>query len=489
MDMVMTMERSPKKYKHLLCSLSLITTGSFAADVTFSPVVGGGLTFTDNVDLVESGSGSSLISSIDVGVAASVIGNDGQLNLAYTMSQLFYSHDSSENAAYQQLNFLTRKGLYNTGFSVDVSASIENIAEAIDENASVDVFTGNTIESKNAQVGVSYHSNPLSKVDLRARTYAQITNNEDDIGNYDGYGAEITYANGRSVKDFFWLIEASYDYKNGKNGDEDTSFTLLREEFGLQTIHGWSPLIRLNYENYEGRAKSDSADSFSWGPGLRYYWTKQSYIEVSYNFSDDDNNSDFWAGAINVEPNTRTKLFFSYDKRFFGDAYQFELSHRSRKLTNSISYFEEAVSFDRDFFTSGSNISEVSLSRRLEWSSVVKARRTSYELSIFHDEQQVLNANADVQDEEGNGIGLDISHRLSRRLSMRLGAEYKYYDFERLSEADQRDHYQDYSLGASYQLNDDISTSFNLSHMNKSSSKLNESYDENRVFINVRMQL
>ncbi|WP_158262658.1 TIGR03016 family PEP-CTERM system-associated outer membrane protein [Photobacterium sanctipauli] len=485
----MAMARKPTKYKYLLGSLSLITTGCIAADVTFTPYVGGGFTFTDNVDLVETGRESSLISSLDFGINSVVVGNQGLLRLDYQVSQLFYSHDSNDNEAYQDLDFYTEKGLSDSGFSVDATASIENVAEAIDENATADVFTGNTIENKNAQVGINYRSNPLSKVDLRARTYAQVTNNEDDIGNYDGYGAEVTYANGRTIKDYFWLIEASYDYKNGKNGDSDTQFTRFKEEFGIQTISGWSPLLRLNYEDYEGQTNSDSADSFSWGPGVRYYWTRRSYGELSYNFSEDDNNSDFWAGAINVEPTERSRLFFSYDKRFFGDAYEFLLSHRSRKLTNTISYTEEAVSFDREFFTSGSDVSEVSLQRRLEWSSLLTLRRTNYELSIFHDQREALNPDTDVQDEEGNGIRGDIKHRLSRRLTMGLSAEYRYYDFERLSEGDQRDHYREYDFITEYQVNRDISTSLSLSHTNKSSSKSNDSYDESRVSINVRMQL
>lgn len=492
MGMDMDMAIIPTRVNHrwpLFFILLLVTTRSLAADVEFHPTIGGGFTYSDNINRDSQDEIGSLISKIDAGVATNIKGADGAVEFDYTLSQLFYSHESDNNETYQALTFTADKGINRSGFRLDANASIDNIARAADQNASADVISGDTIENKHANIGLNYHSNPRSKVDFSARAYTDVTNNEDDIGNYNGYGAEFNFANGATIKEFFWLIEGSYDVKDGKNSNADTSFTILREEFGLQTLSGWVPFLRLNYEDYEGSSDADSTDTFSWGPALRYFWTKQSYLELSYNFSEDDNNPDFWAGAINIIPSPRTRLFASYDKRFFGDAYELLLSHRSRRLTNSITYTEEAVSFDRDFFTSGTTIEEISLNRRLEWSSVLAARRTDYELSIYRDEREALNPSTENQNDEVNGIGIAVHHRLARRLTVSGRFDYDYYQFVRRSSNDQNDYYRAYELEGQYQLNRYLSTSLGLSHNNKSSSLNTNNYDETRLFVDIRMQL
>ena len=487
--MGMTITKRANHKRWLWCSMALVTAHSQAADAEFSPYVSGGFTYTDNINRVAEGRQGSLISDLSAGISTDIQGADGSIDLDYELNQLFYSHDSTDNETYQTLAFAADKGIKRTGFRVDAAASIENIARADDQNANADIFSGDTIENKDASLGVSYRSNPRSKVDLTARAFTDIVNNEDDIGNYNGYGAEFSFANGESVKKLFWQIDGSYQYKESKDNNDDTAITLFSQELGLQTLSGWVPLIRFNFEDYEGTSDADSADTLSWGPGVKYFWTKRSYLELSYNFSEDDNNSDFWAGAVHINPTPRTRLLASYDKRFYGDAYEFLLSHRSRRITNSIRYTEEAVSFDRDLFSSGSTVEEISLSRRLEWSTVLKGRRTDYELSIFHDEREALNATADEQNDEVDGIGIAVRHRLSRRFSLAGRFDYDYYQFISRTRPTQNDYYRIYELEGKYEFNKHLSSTFGVEHNNKSSSFASNSYDETRLFIDIRMQL
>jgi len=487
--MGMTIQKRANHKRWLLSSIALMTAHCLAADVEFHPYVGGGFTYTDNIDRVSEGRQGSLISDINAGIATDIQGADGTIDLDYELNQLIYSHDSNNNETYQTLSFAADKGINKTGFRVNADASIENIARAADQNANADIFSGDTIENKDASLGINYRSNPRSKIDLLARAYTDVVNNEDDIGNYNGYGAEFSFANGSTIKKLFWQIDGSYQYKESKDSEDDTAFTLFRQDFGLQTLSGWVPFIRLNVEDYEGTADADSADTLSWGPGLKFFWTKRSYFELSYNFSEDDNNQDFWAGAININPTPRTRLFASYDKRFFGDAYEVLLSHRSRRVNNSIRYTEEAVSFDRDLFTTGSTIEEISLSRRLEWSSILTGRRTEYELTIYRDEREALNAGSEEQNDEVDAIGIAVRHRLSRRFTVAGSFDYEYYQFTRRSNPAQNDYYRVYELEGQYQFNRDLFASIGFKHNNKSSSFEPNSYEETRVFIDLRMQL
>lgn len=471
-----------------LAQLLLLPQTGGAAEVEFIPFVGTSLVFTDNVDQASSDRRNSLISTIDAGLSADITGNDGNLLFNYELSQLFYSHDSSENSAYQELTFNADKGLWDSGFRVDADASISNLARAIDENANADIFSGDTIESKSAEVGLNYQSNPLSSINFYGRVFTAVANYEDDIGNYDRYGGEFNFENGQRVRDIFWDIEGSYDYKNGHKGAPNTELKILREVIGLQTIHHWSPLIRLNYEDYNGVSEADSTDALSWGPGLRYYWTKTSYLELSYNFSETDGISDFWAGSIHLNPSPRTEFFVSYDKRFFGDAYEVFFSHQTRRLTNAISYTEEATSFDRDTFTSGSDIAEFILSRKLEWTTTLEARRTDYVLTLFYNQQRPLNDNSEEKDEDGYGISMDITHELSRRLNARIGLSYEDYRFRNQAEPEQKDEYWTVAFDTNYELSKNMFGSVGYEFNQRSSSITDNEYDENRIYLEVRVE-
>ncbi|QUJ69300.1 TIGR03016 family PEP-CTERM system-associated outer membrane protein (plasmid) [Photobacterium sp. GJ3] len=318
-----------------------------------TPYVGTELTFTDNVNRSNTNQQSSFITALETGIEATVEGNRGYLGLDYELRYLYYTETDRNDKLYQNLDFYTFKGLGRSGFQVDASASIENIAEDIATDANADEISGDTIQSNQAQIGLSYRTNPLSTMDLRSRIYTRVIDNEDEIGNYTGWGGNVSYANGRSVKDAFWLLSLSYDYREGRDDEVSTEFSRINEVFGLQTIGGFAPFVRLNYENYNGVTDSPENEILNWGIGTRYFWDRYSYLDVSYNFSEDDVNSDFWAGAINLSPSDRTRFYFQYDKRLRGDAYAAEIRHRTRRWTNTLTYTERPDSYERERFVQG----------------------------------------------------------------------------------------------------------------------------------------
>ncbi|MGF1685670.1 TIGR03016 family PEP-CTERM system-associated outer membrane protein [Photobacterium japonica] len=485
----MAMGKQPISTNVALAALCLLAPLALAVEVSVSSSVGAGLVFTDNVDQTASDRQGSLITTANADFGLDVSGVDGNvLLLNYGLSQLFYSHDGNDNALYQTLQFEADKGIGN-GFRVDAIASIENIAAAIDENANADIFSGDTVESRQAEIGLSYQSNPLSDSNLSARIFGIVINNEDDIGNYDGIGASLSFSNGPNVRDMFWLIEGTYDYKQSQGDDPNTSFVILREEIGFQTMYRWVPFVRLNYENYSGLTDADSDDMLSWGPAVRYFWTKTTYFELSYNFTETENQSDFWAGAIYLRPSPRTLLRASYDKRTFGDAYFFLLSHRSRRLTNEITYEEEVTNFDRDTFVSGANIAEATLERRLTWLSTLEARRSTFIFSLYRFEVDALNATNNDGDESGYGASIAADHRLSRRFSVSALIDYSDYHFKNLDTPDQDDHYWTFSIDGSYTINPEVVLTAGVEHNTRSSSLPDDGYDENRIYLELSVDL
>ncbi len=135
-----TIQKRANHKRWLLSSIALMTAHCLAADVEFHPYVGGGFTYTDNIDRVSEGRQGSLISDINAGIATDIQGADGTIDLDYELNQLIYSHDSNNNETYQTLSFSADKGINKTGFRVNADASIENIARAADQNANADIF-------------------------------------------------------------------------------------------------------------------------------------------------------------------------------------------------------------------------------------------------------------------------------------------------------------------------------------------------------------
>nr|WP_237584143.1 TIGR03016 family PEP-CTERM system-associated outer membrane protein [Photobacterium halotolerans] len=473
---------------YLLGSLSLLGQPSQAADVKLTPYVGTEFTFTDNVDRTASNPQSSFITELEAGIEGTIEGNRGLISLDYALGYLYYTEGEESDELYQDLDFIAYKGLGRSGFQVDASASIDNIASDIATDANADVISGNTIQSNEAEVGLSYQTNPLSTMDLRSRVYTNVINNEDDIGNYTGWGGNIIYANGRSVRDTFWRLGAFYDYRKGRDDGISTEFTRLNEIIGLQTISGFSPFLRLNYENYDGVTDSSENEIFNWGGGVRYFIDRYSYGEVSYNFSEDDVNSDFWAGAINLNPTDKTRLYFEYDKRIKGDSYAAEIRNRTRRWTNTLTYTESPDSYERDRFVDGGRIDEIYLRKEARWLSELTLRRTLYSFSLYQIDRETLESLSDLTDDNSRGIELDVNHQLSRVLSGHIGYAYERYDFTYLSTGDESDDYHSFSLDTTYFFRPELFTQTGVEYYTRSSSDSVNDYDETRIFIDVRVE-
>ncbi|MDO6498003.1 TIGR03016 family PEP-CTERM system-associated outer membrane protein [Photobacterium sanguinicancri] len=484
--MAMTRKRrNPSIY--VIGVASFVSMSGYSADVTFTPSVDVGLVFTDNVDR-EPDKTASFITTIGAGLKADILATEGYLNFDYQIRQLLYSDSSDRDDLYNNLDFVAEKGIAHSGFFVDANASVQNVAKSLDDDAAADIFSGNTVENQRGEIGFGFRSNPLSQIDLESRVFTRVSRSGDRIGDYNGYGASVSFANGQSIKDVFWQIDASYDYKKGREDEiGDTRYTALSETVGLQTVYGFSPLMRLNYENLEGSSDLNSRKTVSWGPGVRYFWHKRSYAELSYNFSEDDVNPDFWAGSLNFNPTPRTRLYLEYGKRFFGDAYEFLFSHRNRRVTNTVSYTEEPVSFDRTNFTVGDRPEDITLVRLLDWTSTLDLRRSQYSFSLFGRQEEALTVFSENQDERSYGTRISGNHNLTRRFKINGAYEYATYDFDRLDGSNQNDDYHTFDIGGVYQHLKKLTSSFGYRYSTRQSSSSIYEYDENRFYYDLKM--
>ncbi len=473
----------------------VITVGGLfsaqAADVEFSPKVDLEAIYTDNAELTETNKESGEIGIISAGFVTDVLGKDGELSLKYRARQTYHSYNSDKNKLYHELDFNADKKLGRSGFSADVTAAMDILPADVSNNAITDVVAGDLIQSRELGVGFSYQSNPRKWVDLNARVSGKLYRYEDNRGNNNDYDASLVFKNGHRVNQVFWLVDSSYIRREARDNRQETESVKYKGELGLQQRAGFSPFIRYYAESYlEGLSSSAKfGESESWGPALRYFRTKLSYIEVSYNFSlNKEKNDDYVGAAINLEPNRRTKFFFEYSKRFYGDAYEFMFAHQKRRISTDISYQEEPTSFDRRFFVEGDNVEEQKLDKTFRWNTRLDLRRSALDFELRHQTREGLRDTTDFIKDTTYGGGISYDHKLSRQLSLAFAFDYDHYSFEKLTGAEQIDKYSRYDLSLAQDLMEGLFLTYRYQFTHRSSNVSGRTYDENRVSINATKQ-
>ncbi len=479
--MVTAMVKKRCTIQHLAW-LSLLAGGvtsysTVAEDVTFSSKASTKLTYSDNINLSSQDEQSGAVSVWSAGVASDIQGTEGNLLFNYDVYQTLHSVDSGRNELFNELSLSASKNLYRNNITLSADASITNVARSVQDNANADIISGGTIETRSLSSQISYQSNPRGYVDLFGALSAKTTSNSDSIGDYYSVGADASFKNGTSVKNYFWLSDFTYDQNISRLNDNFYFSFSTNNELGLQPIYNLSPFIRANYEGYSDANGDNVIESGSWGPALRYYLSKRSYLELSYDFSFYD--EDFWRGAFRLEPNSRTLITFDYTKRYYGDAYEFSLTHRTKKLTNTISYTEELIGFDREFFTEGENIEEYQLVKKANADSTLSLKRTSFTFEVHGSERSPIEGNDEMTTRRFIGGKLSMSHKLSSNTSFSSSFQYDKNIFDSTNSGGSADYYRFLDASLTNQFSKSIS--WDLSVRNANSSL----YRENRANVGI----
>lgn len=448
----------------------LAVSGATASEVDLTATASSDLTYSDNIDLTSQGERSGVVSIWSLGAAAVVNGNDGDLSFNYDAYQTLHSVDSSRNELFNELALFANKALYRDNINFSADASITNIAQSIEDNANADIISGDTIETRTLNAQLSYQSNPRGWIDFYASVDGGVTSNEDAIGDNNRFGTDITLQNGTKAKNWFWLTDYSYNRSVARDSDEQNYDYTIEQEVGLQPMKRVSPLIRVYYEGYTDDGGS-TVESGSWGPAMRYYWHKRSYFEVGYDFSFHDR--DFWRGSFVFNPNSRTLVEFDYTRRFFGDAYDFSLSHQSKRMTNSITYTEEVRNFERRFLVDGQDIAEYELVKELSINSILSLRRTSFSFEVRAMDRHSLSEVSEIGDSKLYGAALTATHRLSKNTSLSGSFNYDKNIFESANERDRNDYYRLYDISLTNQFSQSLSWDLSFNHANSSQYKEN----------------
>jgi uncharacterized protein (PEP-CTERM system associated) len=531
MDMAMVEKISRPQLKlHAFAIIGLfLSTSSLAGEWQFNPSLGLTETYTNNVELNRLNKQSSLVSQFIIGADANYSSRKLQFSFAGTETLAAYSHDSELNDDYQTLRADTSYSLWQDKLQVIASSSITNISKNDSDNSLADLVSGDTIQQRDHSAGFQFNT-ANSDYSLYSSLIYSLTETEDNIGESNGYTALINSDNGNAARYVFWQIDGSFS--NRENNSFTSENYQLETKIGAITPYKLNPFIRVYNERVTGTLAGSNPDAIpSWGPGFRYQAAKHLIIDVSYNYirddsttSDDERTSDDYIAAdINWQPSARTSLKAGYSKRFFGDSYELDFLHRTRRLSNSISYHETIEVFDRNNFRQVNNniwcpitasavedclplgetpsdttgfisvpvssleqdvTNEFSLNKRLAWTSTLALARTTFTLGISNRERESLSTG--IIDSYLDSR-LTVMRRMSARSDFTVYVNYSknVFDKERPDGPRQKDIYKTLSTTYNRSLASSLNAFITLQYLDRESNIERYTYTEARASINL----
>jgi hypothetical protein len=470
----------------------IVSTSVLAGDWQLKPKLNLDETFTDNAELTSIDTKSSFVTQTIAGLDAQYKSSLTTLNWSGTQIYALYSHDSELNNDFRTLNADGKHFFWNGGPAFNASANVVNISRNNASNQFADLISGGTVEQKHYSTGFEYNFGN-SNYSVRSSIDYNITRTEDNIGDNNGFAAQLGSENGNNARHLYWQLSANYTRRKQKDTQNDGKNYTVEALMGAITSWNLNPFIRYYDENVQGTGISQNQNTTSsWGPGIRWLATPHITIDLSYNFVVDETVSDdYFDTSIQWEPSARTSLTFGYSQRFFGDSYNLDLKHRTKRLTNSITYDESLEVFDRNTYqeTTPENpelveSNEFSLNKRFAWSSQLQLSRTSFGLSISSNERTSLETNI-VDNTLATNIS--ITRTISPKSSLSLSAAYNYsiYDKDNPLGSRQEDYYRTVSANYTKNLASALSTIFTVRHINRDSTNDRFSYNEVRAIINI----
>lgn len=527
MAMVMAKKINNKKIIPLiaLIPLALASGNALAGEWTFKPHLGLTETYSNNIQLTPVNYQASVVSQLIAGINSKFKSREVDFSFAATETYAAYSHNSDLNADYQTANLNGLFSLWRDGPKLVATSRLSNISKNNADNSLADIVSGDTVQHRSHSAGFQYQT-ANSSHNFNGSIIYSLTEAEDNIGESKGYTANINSQNGSAARNVFWSLSSVYSDR--KNSTSTGTNYNVEAQIGAITSFKFNPFLRYYNEDLTGTAAGTSqATTRSWGPGIRWQASQHLYFDVSYNYVEDTTASDDYVAAnLNWQPSKRTSLVAGYNKRFFGDSYNLDFSHRTKRLTNRISYRETIEIYDRDSYeevdlgefwcpvggpfdanncfpssqppsdTTGYVLvplsglepvenNEFSLNKRLAWNTSLALSRTTFSFDIATREREDLSTGSI---DDNFDVGLSVTRKLSPRSNWKLRASYREAIYDKnftSTKARKEDIYKTISASYNKNLASSLSTSFTLKYLERESTQATLSYDEFRAYINI----
>ena len=464
-----------------LAAIVVAGAPAWAADWNITPSLAVGALLTDNVNLDETDEESEFLLTASPGITISGRGSRLTTNVFYAMRAAVRTQGTSGD---ELTNFLQASA---TGELLEDSLFLDLGASARPENrdsrggrltGSDLIGVDNLVDVITYRVSPYYQHRFSDFANALVRyQFSDTINNLDgeQVGDAQRHLATGSLTSGDSFRTLPWSLTYSYDEENNDDGTRSV-FQNLRGRVSYRLNERLSADFSAGYEDDQG-VDGNSTDGFLWSAGGTW------------------------------SPSQRTRISAGFNHRQFDDSLFFRGTHRSRRVTFSASFSQELTTSTRlqqervlvplvdDFgdpitdpdtgqllvipIDTPTVSTEVFANTRLDGRVTYTGRRNSATLSVYSSKREFESDN----EEDVYGWDASIRHTLSSRSSLVLNGGWQTTDA-----TDGGDNTQwDVGLGLNYQLNDDLSINLRAAHQNASSDVSGNSFEENQVAMNARM--
>jgi uncharacterized protein (PEP-CTERM system associated) len=526
---IMVMDTALNKKTLAVAIFAILSANTYAGEWQFQPKLLIDETYTDNVNLSLNDETSSLVSQTGIEIESLFSSKKLEFSFASTSLYAMYSHDHDTDDDFHTLSSDFRLKLAPNGLALTGSAAISNQSRNTSTNALADIVSGDTVRIETYSSGLEYRVNNRD-FNLDSAIQYQTTKSEDKIGEREGYAVSFSTENGSSARNIYW--EGTSEFADYTNQGRDGKLFKGEIKIGLITNYKITPFLRYYDETNEGdlTSNSSSLESDSYGGGLRWLISPKLLVDISYNTPtgtqldlDGNEQEDYTAASSRWEPSQRTKLTIDFGKRFYGESYGLDFTHKNKRLTNTITYIEDVRAFTRNnyesvalgtfwcpqgeitdtsscFINNDDNINfddyqlvnlrdfvlvedlAMSLNKELKWSSELALSRTTFNISLSSLSRENLDTRVEDEDQRAS---FSIKRKVSGKSNLELSMEYTDTHQALDQEGERQDRYRRYSLEYDKSLNSKLTITFGLSHLNRSSTTQSFNYEEDRVYLKV----
>lgn len=467
-------------------ALMALAAAAQAAEWRVQPRFNLSETWTDNVTLVEQDPEDDYITQISPGL--SVRGEGGRLRFGaeYNLQNVISANDGDRNRTNHQLQADGRGEFVKHVFFVDASS---RITQALVDNRERFADTNRLFDNNNRADVFTYQVSPSLRhhfgrwADAEARyTRGEVftESNRADVSDSSRDAFELTLSSGRWFQRVPWQL--SYQDTTVEGG--------RREQSEFRSIRGQVSYVF----NRQFRASFSAGDESN-----------------SFATSRRSNDGFFWNVGGTWTPSRRTSLEARYGDRFFGHNFGFDVRHRRRHSTFSLSYSEDVQTLNRllteqelvqlvDEFgnpildppvegeiplpiDTPSLSRDVFVTERLNASWRYQRRRNTLTLRV---NRSVRSFEAEGDEDETTNLSVSASRSLSRQTRAGVNGQWQRSEFTRTGGET-----QDFFFArafVSHTLSPYLSGNLDYSYRQRSADGAGEDYTENSVSasLNVR---
>lgn len=310
----------------LLAALALLSCPAWAAEWDIAPGVSIGETYSDNISLAPDASKrSDWVTQVIPGISIAATGARLRFNATYAPEVNYYARGQHENQIFQRGNALGNAELASEFLFVDFGGTVDQY----DISLQAPLATDNVNTTGNRATVGSYFASPYlrhdfgSDIQAEARFTESMVNSDDEsvLANSLANRIDLRLKSGVAHKLLTWNLDygrEAIDYENEQDNTVTEVITANAKRLITPTV---GLLAQVGHESYGMGGIVPPSEGSSWSAGLE--WT----------------------------PSPRTRLKATGGHRFFGDAYLFDFSHRTRLTTWGAGYNEHVTTTRSEFLT------------------------------------------------------------------------------------------------------------------------------------------